>query len=80
MRIKVLYFAQLSEQAGKAEEILPATEATTLAQLYAQLRVQYGFSLTEQQLRVARNQTFANWQDALENGDEIAFIPPVSGG
>lgn len=79
MSIKVLYFAQLSEQAGKAEEILPVSEAT-LAQLYAQLREQYGFSLSEQQLRVARNQAFASWQDALQDGDEIAFIPPVSGG
>lgn len=79
MSIKVLYFAQLSEQAGKAEEILPVSEAT-LAQLYAKLREQYGFSLSEQQLRVARNQAFANWQDALQDGDEIAFIPPVSGG
>lgn len=79
MQIKVLYFAQLGEEAAKAEEVLD-TAADTLAALYAQLRTQYGFSLAQNQLRVARNQAFADWQDSLQAGDEIAFIPPVSGG
>lgn len=79
MQIKVLYFAQLGEEAAKAEELLDTT-ADTLAAVYAQLRERYGFSLTQNQLRVARNQVFADWQDGLAEGDEIAFIPPVSGG
>lgn len=79
MQIKVLYFAQLGEEAAKAEELLETT-ADTLAAVYAQLRERYGFSLAQNQLRVARNQAFADWQDSLQAGDEIAFIPPVSGG
>lgn len=79
MQIKVLYFAQLGEEAAKAEELLETT-ADTLAAVYAQLRERYGFSLAQNQLRVARNQAFADWQDSLAEGDEIAFIPPVSGG
>jgi molybdopterin synthase sulfur carrier subunit len=31
-------------------------------------------------LRVAVGGTFAAWEDALSEGSEIAFIPPVSGG
>ena len=79
MQIKVLYFAQLGEEAAKAEELLETT-ADTLAAVYAQLRERYGFSLAQNQLRVARNQAFADWQDGLAEGDEIALIPPVSGG
>ena len=79
MQIKVLYFAQLGEEAAKAEELLDTT-ADTLAAVYAQLRERYGFSLAQNHLRVARNQAFADWQDGLAEGDEIAFIPPVSGG
>lgn len=79
MQIKVLYFAQLGEEAAKVEELLDTT-ADTLAAVYAQLRERYGFSLAKNQLRVARNQAFADWQDGLAEGDEIAFIPPVSGG
>jgi len=31
-------------------------------------------------LVASRNQEFAAWNTALESGDEIAFLPPVSGG
>ena len=31
-------------------------------------------------VRAALNQEFADWDDALAEGDEVAFIPPVSGG
>ena len=79
MQIKVLYFAQLGEEAAKAEELLETT-ADTLAAVYAQLRERYGFSLAQNQLRVARNQAFADWQDGLAEGDEIDFNQKVSGG
>ncbi len=79
MTIRVLYFAQLAEQAGSAGESLDG-EFVDLAAIYETLRARYGFTLVQNQLRVARNQAFAEWSDAPANGDEIAFIPPVAGG
>lgn len=79
MTLTILYFAQLAEERGAAQERLTGDYAD-LAALYAALQAQYHFSLAQNQLRVARNQTFAEWTDTPEDGDEIAFIPPVSGG
>ena len=79
MTLTILYFAQLAEERGAAQECLTG-DYPNLAALYAALRGQHHFSLAQNQLRVARNQTFAEWTDAPQDGDEIAFIPPVSGG
>lgn len=79
MTLTILYFAQLAEERGAAQERLTGDYAD-LAALYAALHAQHHFSLAQNQLRVARNQMFAEWTDAPQDGDEIAFIPPVSGG
>ncbi|MDO5091287.1 MAG: MoaD/ThiS family protein [Cardiobacteriaceae bacterium] len=79
MTLTILYFAQLAEESGMARETFHG-DVADLAALYAALRAQHGFALAQSQLRVARNQSFAAWTDAPADGDEIAFIPPVSGG
>ena len=79
MTLTILYFAQLAEERGAAQERLIGDYAD-LAALYTALHAQHHFSLAQNQLRVARNQMFAEWTDAPQDGDEIAFIPPVSGG
>jgi molybdopterin synthase sulfur carrier subunit len=48
--------------------------------LYTQLQRQHGFALAPERLRVAINGEFCSWDRALADGDEIAFLPPVSGG
>ena len=75
----VLYFAALAKAAGKPTEIV-SENYPDLAALYAALQSKYGFTLTQNQLRVARNQSFCQWTDTPQAGDEIAFIPPVAGG
>ena len=79
MSLTLLYFAQLGEEAGMAQERVDG-EFADLAALYQALKARHGFTLAQNQLRVARNQRFAAWTDAPADGDEIAFIPPVSGG
>jgi molybdopterin synthase sulfur carrier subunit len=78
-RLKVLYFASLRDAAGVAEAQVE-TMATDTAALYAELQVRHGFVLQRERLRVAVDGAFARWDDALRDGSEIAFIPPVSGG
>jgi molybdopterin synthase sulfur carrier subunit len=79
MRLRVLYFASLRDAAGRNEETLDVA-IMSLAQLYEDARERYGFALPRERLRVARNGGFAHWDDMAADGDEIAFMPPVSGG
>ncbi|MDR6992434.1 molybdopterin converting factor subunit 1 [Luteimonas sp. 3794] len=77
--VRVLYFASLRDAAGQGEETW-TTDAADLRALYAELSARHGFALPVDRLRVAVDGTFAHWDDALQAGSEIAFIPPVSGG
>ncbi len=79
MKYRILYFASLRDAAGRDSEDWAATTADARA-LYAQLRERHGFSLGQESLRVAVNGEFSRWDRALVDGDEIAFLPPVSGG
>jgi molybdopterin converting factor subunit 1 len=79
MRYRVLYFASLRDRAGvDAEQV--DSRAGDARNLYVELRERHGFALREDRLRVAINGEFSSWDSALVDGDEVVFIPPVSGG
>ena len=78
-QVTVLYFASLRDAAGVASETL-AVDAQSLRALYETLRARHGFALPVERLRVAVDGAFAGWDEAVREGSEIAFIPPVSGG
>lgn len=77
-RVTLLYFASLRDAAGIGSESVEASG--DLASLYAAARERHGFALPLQRLRVAVDGEFARWTDAVREGAEVAFIPPVSGG
>ena len=79
MTIQLYYFALLQDQRGLAQEQL-STESKTVAELYAELKDRHGFTLGQDALRVSVNEQFAAWDASLQDGDEVVFIPPVSGG
>ena len=79
MRVNLQYFAQLREQAGVGDEVVD-TSAATPRELYAELRARHGFSLSADSLKVAVNERFGDWQQALVDGDTVVFVPPVAGG
>ncbi|HEY8012023.1 MAG TPA: MoaD/ThiS family protein [Rudaea sp.] len=79
MNFRVLYFASLRDQAGCDAERVDSAAAEASV-LYAELRARHGFSLAQDRLRVAINGDFALWDHPLSDGDEIVFLPPVSGG
>ena len=79
MRVRVLYFASLRDAADRDAEDMEFASAS-LAQLYDEARARHSFLLPFDRLRVARNGVFAQWNEIALEGDEIAFIPPVSGG
>ena len=78
-KLKIQYFALFREQAGCGEEMLEST-ADTPARLYAELQRRHPFKLQKEQLRVAVNTEFCDWQAPLKSGDTVVFIPPVAGG
>ncbi|MDK4688731.1 molybdopterin converting factor subunit 1 [Kingella negevensis] len=78
-QINILYFAALREQAGKEQETRD-TSAQNPAELYAELQAAYSFELPQERLRAAVNHAFCAWDTPLNEGDIVAFIPPVSGG
>ena len=77
--VTVLYFASLRDASGMALEQVESA-AHDLQALYAQLQSRHGFTLPMNRLRVAVDGDFARWDEPLQEGSEIAFIPPVSGG
>lgn len=78
-QIDVLYFASLAEQAGKDEERLNF-DGDSLTELYQFLTDKYQFKLPQQKIAVAINHEITNWNAPLQDGDVVAFIPPVAGG
>ena len=79
MTIQLHYFALLQDQRGLAQETL-STDAKTIADLYSELKDRHGSTLEQTALRVSVNEQFSEWNASLNEGDEVVFIPPVSGG
>ncbi len=77
--LRIQYYALLREQAGRSEELLD-TSAGTPAELYRELQARHTFQLAPEQLKVAINAEFSDWNAALRSGDTVVFIPPVAGG
>lgn len=82
MSVKILYFAGLKEKLGlSAESIELPAGVTTVGVLRDWLVGQGREALgTARNLRCAVNQDMAKLDAAIQDGDEIAFFPPVTGG
>jgi molybdopterin converting factor subunit 1 len=81
IRVKVLFFGRLKEVAGGAEEFVELTPGSRIEELFASFVArQPELARFRSSLVASRNQEFAAWNTPLHPGDEIAFLPPVSGG
>jgi molybdopterin converting factor subunit 1 len=83
--MKLLYFAWVRTAVGTGEEDLdPPAEVATVRQLLDWLAGRsegHGQALADPaRVRVAVNQSFANAEDPVAPGDEVAIFPPVTGG
>ena len=81
--IKILYFAWVRERIGEASESIQ-TEATTVAELIAELREKgprYDMAFSDlSALRVAVDQTLTDFNHPLAEAKEVALFPPMTGG
>src|SRR5436190_3500927 len=74
-------FARLREQAGIDAETVQVPERSTVEDVYAALRRAHpALESNLDAVRPAINQEFSDWDAVVGQGDEVAFIPPVSGG
>jgi len=83
MRVTVKYFASIREAIGASVEVRE-TQANTLGALRDEL-IALGGGHAEslargRAVRLALNQIMANEAEALTEGAEVAFFPPVTGG
>jgi len=78
--VKVRFFARLRELAGVETQALQVQPNATLSEVYAMLRGMHDALPEQTAVRAALNQEFAEWSTRVRDGDEVAFIPPVSGG
>jgi molybdopterin converting factor subunit 1 len=79
VKIRLLYFASLADRAGCTEERVD-TNASMPRDLYAEVAQAHGFAFPVERLRVAVNGALTAWDHTLADGDEVVFLPPVSGG
>src|SRR5580704_2072551 len=81
MEIRVLFFGLLKDICGRSEDRLHAPEGADAGFVfdhYAGLHP--GLRKMAQSIVIARNQEFTTRSQTLEDGDEVALLPPVSGG
>jgi molybdopterin synthase catalytic subunit len=79
--VRTRLFARLREQAGTDTERVEVGAGSTVADVYDALRKAHpGLDPNRESVRAAVNQEFAEWDVNVADGDEVAFIPPVSGG
>lgn len=76
MSISVKYFASVSDLVGKAEEVVEYEDIRTANDVW----VRTTDEAMPANLLVAINQEHARIKDTVNNGDEVAFFPPVTGG
>lgn len=79
MRVKLRYFASIREGLGRTTEELDVPAGSTVEAVWARL-VEERPALAQQRYRPAVNQEYTTNDHALAEGDELVFIPPVSGG
>lgn len=81
MTVKVLYFGRLKELSGLAEEFVEVRDGSVIEDLFSACSAaRPELAKFRPSLVAARNQEFVRWDTALCGGDEIGFLPPVSGG
>jgi molybdopterin converting factor subunit 1 len=79
--IRVLLFGAAADRAGTRETELPVEEGVTLAELWPLIAGRYpGLAPMRDTVAFAVNGEYARGDAGVSPGDEVAVLPPVSGG
>jgi molybdopterin converting factor subunit 1 len=81
MRVTVRLFARLRDIVGAAEMPRDIPPGSTIRTVWTALAGEYpGMAQYERSMSSALNADYARMDVEVHEGDEIAFLPPVSGG
>jgi molybdopterin synthase sulfur carrier subunit len=79
--MKVLFFAHAREAAGSSEKIFALDAPITSSQFWAMMiAFSPPLAVHQKTARLARDGAYLLPDEMIHPGDEIAVIPPVSGG
>ena len=81
MKIEVLFFASCREKCGTSKIRLDLDEGATTATLLSSLITSYpDLADGAAELKLAVNKKYITETKSLRDGDEVALLPPISGG
>jgi MoaE-MoaD fusion protein len=81
MQVRVVYFGILRDMAGHEHEAVELTDGARLAELYSDLQQRIpGLEKFGSSIALSINYEYATLEAPLHDGDEVALLPPVSGG
>jgi molybdopterin converting factor subunit 1 len=81
VRVTVRLFARLRDIAGQAELYREVEPGSTIGTVWRRLVEEFPeLASYERSISSAINADYARMDEAVKDGDEVAFLPPVSGG
>jgi molybdopterin synthase catalytic subunit len=81
IEIRIRYFAMLRELLGRSEETLTIPAGTAASAIYPMVTGgQPRLAAMQRSMMLMVNEEYVRGEHSLADGDELAFIPPVSGG
>ena len=81
MRVKIRLFARLRDIAGQSELLREVPQGASARDVWTLLATEFPeLGRYETSVSAAVNEDYAKMTARLADGDEVAFLPPVSGG
>jgi len=81
VRVRVLFFGQLKDIVGLSQDDAELSDGARVEDLFERYGRQFPkLAKFRPSIAASVNQEYAGWRAPLTSGDEVAFLPPVSGG
>ncbi|WP_046061646.1 MoaD/ThiS family protein [Methylotuvimicrobium alcaliphilum] len=77
MSVKVRYFASLKDSVGRSGDLVDVSGKVTVAEIWAMANANRSMP---DNILAAVNMEYVGIEHSVQNGDEVAFFPPVTGG
>lgn len=77
MSVKVRYFASLKDSIGRSDDHVEVSGIVMVSQVWAMVNANQPMP---DNILVAVNMEYVSKEHSVQNGDEVAFFPPVTGG